>query len=59
VFVEQAIHCGIVRLPDVPAFQRTKLMQQILERHGPELDRGKILTVRGGRIRIATQGSDT
>lgn len=56
VFVEKAHHCGIVRLPDVPAVKRIELMEQLLERHQPELDAGAIITVRGDRIRIADPG---
>ena len=58
VFVEQAHHCGIVRLPDVPAYRRIDLMRQVLERHGRELEAGAIVTVRGKRIRISIRETD-
>jgi predicted nuclease of predicted toxin-antitoxin system len=53
VFVEGMPHCGVVRLPDVMADARIALMQQVLERHSPEVETGAIITVRGGRIRIS------
>ena len=53
VFVRSAGHCGLVRLPDVPAARRIELMQEVIERHPEELEAGAIVTVRGGRIRIS------
>jgi predicted nuclease of predicted toxin-antitoxin system len=53
VFVDAVPHCGIVRLPDVPAGQRIALMQQVLERYTAELASAAIITVRGGKIRIS------
>ncbi len=55
VFVEETQHCGIVRLPDVPALKRIELMKQVLQRHKRELDTGAIITVRGHRIRISME----
>ncbi len=52
LFLEEAVHAGLVRLPDVPASKRIELMQEILTRHGEELKTGAIVTVRGARIRI-------
>lgn len=53
LFVEQAPHCGLVRLPDVPAGKRIALMAQVLERYARELEARAIITVRGGRIRVS------
>lgn len=53
VFFEQAGHCGLVRLPDVPAAQRIGLMEQVLARHEDDLSDKAVVTVRGGRIRIS------
>jgi predicted nuclease of predicted toxin-antitoxin system len=53
VFREGSPHCGIVRLPDVPAKQRIELMAQVLERYGQGIEAAMIVTVRGGRIRIS------
>ena len=53
VFVEKVCHCGVVRLPDVPAAKRILLVQKLLQDHAQELADGAILTVRGERIRIA------
>jgi predicted nuclease of predicted toxin-antitoxin system len=53
IFVENAPHCGLVRLPDVPATKRIELVQTLLRDHTRELAEGAILTVRGERIRIS------
>lgn len=53
VFAEGARHCGVVRLPDVPASARIALMTQVLERHTGDLEAEAIVTVRGGRIRVS------
>ena len=52
VYLFGAAHAGIIRLPDVPAPTRIAVMADLLKRHGPDLP-GSIVTVRGGRIRIA------
>lgn len=54
VFLHGAQHCGIVRLPDVPATQRIALMSQVLGRHAQALNAKAVITVRGGRIRVTT-----
>jgi predicted nuclease of predicted toxin-antitoxin system len=53
LFVEDAPHCGLVRLPDVPARQRIALLEQVLERHTQDLSSRAVVTVRGGRIRVS------
>ena len=53
IFVENALHSGLVRLPDVPAVRRIELMERLLRDHTPDLESGAILTVRGERIRIS------
>ncbi len=53
VFRERAGHSGLVRLPDVPAETRVRLMERVLREHGGELVDRAIVTVRGGRIRIS------
>ena len=35
VFEEQKAHCGLVRLPDVPAERRVELMETLLQEHLP------------------------
>ena len=55
VYLFGAAHAGIVRLPDVPASTRIALMEDLLARHGEDLP-GAVVTVRGGRIRIARRG---
>lgn len=46
-------HAGLVRLPDVPAEERIRLMSIVLSRHGSELEARAVVTVRGTRIRIS------
>jgi len=53
VFLQGGRHCGLVRLPDVPAQARIEMMEQILDRHAADLIAGAIITVRGSRIRVA------
>jgi predicted nuclease of predicted toxin-antitoxin system len=53
IFVENAPHSGLVRLPDVSATRRIELMQRLLRAHAQELAEGAILTVRGERVRIS------
>ena len=53
LFVENAPHCGMVRLPDVPAAQRIELMEKVLAAHPQDLSEQAVITVRGGRIRIS------
>lgn len=53
LFVERIRHCGLIRLPDVPAAQRISLVEQVLLNHSSELAESAIITVRGGRIRIS------
>lgn len=53
LFVERIRHCGLIRLPDVPAAQRISLVEQVLLNHSGELAESAIITVRGGRIRIS------
>lgn len=47
------VHCGIVRLPDVRRDRRIELMRILIERYGPQLEEGAIVTVRGEKIRIS------
>jgi predicted nuclease of predicted toxin-antitoxin system len=53
VFLQGGRHCGLVRLPDIPAQARIEMMEQILDRHAADLAAGAIITVRGNRIRVA------
>ena len=50
---ERAAHCGLVRLPDVPAETRVWLMARLLREHETDLTERAIVTVRGDRIRIS------
>jgi predicted nuclease of predicted toxin-antitoxin system len=57
VHMNENMHCGIVRLPDVPSFQRIELMDQLLSRHEKELSHGDMITIRGNKIRISSRRS--
>ena len=58
VFLDKAAHCGLVRLPDVPAKQRVLIMEDLLTRFSQELEERAIITVRGGRVRISRTEMD-
>jgi predicted nuclease of predicted toxin-antitoxin system len=45
-------HSGIVRLVDIAAEQQGPACARVLEAHGAELQRGAIVTVEPGRLRI-------
>jgi len=53
VYVDGARHCGLVRLPDVPAQKRIQLMETVLTRYSSRLETGQIITVRGDKIRVS------
>ena len=53
VFARSVPHCGLVRLPDVPARTRIELMGEVLDRYEEDLEDGAIVTVKGGRIRVS------
>jgi predicted nuclease of predicted toxin-antitoxin system len=52
VFAEDLPHCGLIRLPDVPAERRIALVSHLLVRHASDLEKHAIVTVRAGRVRI-------
>ena len=53
VYVDRVSHSGIIRLPDVPAERRIKLMEALLREHFQDLLAGAIITVRGERVRVS------
>ena len=53
VFAGQAIHRGVIRLPDVPPTRRIELMARLLAHYSQALEAGAVITVRGERIRIS------
>jgi predicted nuclease of predicted toxin-antitoxin system len=53
IFIEELPHCGLIRLPDVPAERRIALMEKVLAGHSGDLAERAIITVRGERIRIS------
>lgn len=53
IFLEASEHSGLVRMPDVPVSERIRLMTQVLASHSHDLDAGRVVTVRGPRIRVS------
>lgn len=53
IYLEQVSHAGLLRLPDVPMAQRIAIVEEVISSHGPALERGRIVTIRGGRTRIS------
>lgn len=53
IFFEKASHCGLIRLPDLPAAQRIALLEHVLIQHENALLEKAIITVCKDRIRIA------
>ena len=53
IYLENLLHAGLIRLPDVSARERQLIMQDLLTRYQTELQDTAIITVRGGRIRIS------
>jgi predicted nuclease of predicted toxin-antitoxin system len=53
VFVDNIPHCGLVRLPDLPAAKRIALFEELLIRHAEDLAAGAVVTIRGNRIRVS------
>jgi predicted nuclease of predicted toxin-antitoxin system len=53
IFAYSLPHCGLVRLPDVPADQRIALMGRVLTAYSDDLETKSIVTIRGQRIRIS------
>ncbi len=53
VFAKGQAHSGVVRLPDVPAAERVVLFERLLAKHEKDMSEGKVVTVRGDRVRIS------
>ena len=53
VYMHEAPHAGLVRLPDVPVRQRITLMSEVIERHRGALETRAVITVRDDRIRVS------
>lgn len=53
VWLHGVPHAGLLRLPDVPAGERIRLVRLVLERHAGELHEKAVITVRGDRIRVS------
>jgi predicted nuclease of predicted toxin-antitoxin system len=50
--LHNAPHHGILRIVDFPARQQAVVCQDVLTRHGAELESGAIITAEPGRLRI-------
>jgi len=57
VFLGGEAHAGMVRLPDVSAEQRIRLLESVIERHASDLEARAIVTVKGGKVRISRRGA--
>ncbi len=53
IFVDKAVHAGLIRLPDLPADKRLEVLRKVLTHHGEALTSQAVITVRGGRIRVS------
>jgi predicted nuclease of predicted toxin-antitoxin system len=53
VFQKNVPHCGLTRLPDVPAAKRVQIIEDVLVRFSAQLGEKAVVTVRGGRVRIS------
>ena len=53
IYVDRIPHSGMIRLPDVSAEARIKLVEKILVQYESQLKSHAIVTVRGDRIRIS------
>lgn len=53
IYMKKEPHCGLIRLPDVPAIQRINIMKHLLETHKKSLETGAIITIRGNKIRTS------
>ena len=53
IFAHSHPHCGLVRLPDVPAAQRIALLGRVLAVYAQDLEAKSLVTIRGHRIRIS------
>jgi predicted nuclease of predicted toxin-antitoxin system len=52
VYTQATPHCGLIRLPDVPAERRIAILGDLLTRHTRDLEKQAIITVRAGRVRV-------
>ncbi len=59
LFVENAPHCGLIRLPDEPSAKRIELIKGILSKHAVELKQRAVITILGERIRITHTHRET
>ena len=53
IYLHDAPHAGLIRLPDVPSEQRIALVAEVINRHRQALADRATITIRGGRIRIS------
>ena len=53
IYLHDAPHAGLVRLPDVPPSRRIALVSEVVQRHRSALEDRAVVTVRGGRVRVS------
>ncbi|MFH1955125.1 MAG: DUF5615 family PIN-like protein [Pseudomonadota bacterium] len=56
VYVDRVAHWGLIRLPDVPAERRIKLLERVLSEYETQVASRAIITIRGDRVRISQAG---
>lgn len=54
IYRNQAVHAGLIRIPDVPPQQRINMVAEAISRYGQALEQHAIITIRNNRIRIST-----
>ena len=53
IYLHQAAHAGLIRLPDVRAFQRIELVRGVIDRYAPALEERAVITVQGRHVRVS------
>jgi predicted nuclease of predicted toxin-antitoxin system len=52
VWRQGRMHCGILRLENLPRAERILLLRDVLERHGPDLSSGAIVIASSMKYRV-------
>lgn len=53
IYLHGVPHAGLIRLPDVRMSERIDLVEELIARYSQALEERAIVTIRGGRVRIA------
>jgi predicted nuclease of predicted toxin-antitoxin system len=52
-------HCGVLRLENLPRSERLKLLRDVLDRHGRDLESGAIVIASSNKFRIRNPSRDS